>query len=115
MTDDRRWGDVGTTLLFENDRVRVWELRLEPGQRSDLHHHESDYVMIQLEGDAVAAEFEPDSEDAFGGADMPDRTITGPVSPGMVVWGSAGGKETAVNVGTETFREIVVELKDPPT
>ncbi|GJM39602.1 MAG: hypothetical protein DHS20C19_29690 [Acidimicrobiales bacterium] len=114
MTDDRPWGDVGTTLLFENERVRVWELRLEPGQRSDLHHHATDYVMIQLEGDEVAAEFEPDSEDAFGGATMPDRTIRGPVSPGMVVWGSAGGKETAVNVGTETFREVVVELKDPP-
>ena len=109
--DDRVWGDVGTTLLFENDRVRVWELRLEPGQRSDLHHHASDYVMVQLAGDEVAAEFEPDSEDAFGGASLPERTIKGLVSPGTVVWGSAGGKETAVNVGTETFREIVVELK----
>jgi len=109
--DDRTWGDVGTTLLFENDRVRVWELRLEPGQRSDLHHHASDYVMVQLAGDEIAAEFEPDSEDAFGGASFPDRTIQGPVSPGTVVWGSAGGKETAVNIGTETFREIVVELK----
>ncbi|MEM7139832.1 MAG: hypothetical protein AAF548_02295 [Actinomycetota bacterium] len=113
MSDDRRWGDVGTTLLFENDRVRVWELRLAPGERSDLHHHAHDYVMVQLAGDQVAAEFEPDSEDAFGGATFPDRTITGPVSPGTVVWGSAGGKETAVNVGAETFREIVVELKDP--
>ena len=109
--DEREWGDIGTTLLYENERVRVWELRLEPGQRSDRHHHEHDYVMVQLAGDLVAAEFEPDSEDAFGGASLPDRTITGPVSAGTVVWGSAGGKETAVNVGTETFREIVVELK----
>lgn len=109
--DTRSWGDVGTRLLFENDRVRVWELSLEPGERSDLHHHESDYVMIQLEGDQVAAQFEPDSADAFGGATFPDRTIQGPVTPGTVVWGSAGGKETAINVGTATFREIVVELK----
>lgn len=110
-SDNRTWGDVGTRMLFENDRVRVWELSLEPGQRSDLHHHESDYVMIQLEGDEVAAEFEADSTDAFGGAAFPDRTIRGPVSPGTVVWGSAGGKETAVNVGMSTFKEIVVELK----
>lgn len=109
--DQREWGDVGTTLLFENDRVRVWELRLEPGEQSALHHHQVDYVMVQLEGDEVAARFEPDSEDAFGGAQAPDRTVAGPVSPGTVVWGSAGGKETAVNIGTETFREIVVELK----
>ena len=112
MTDDQReWGDIGTTLLFENDRVRVWELRLEPGERSDRHHHRHDYVMIQLEGDEISAEFEPDSEDAFGGATFPDRTIAGPVAPGSVVWGGAGGKETAVNIGTATFREIVVELK----
>ena len=111
MSDDREWGDVGTTLLFENDRVRVWELRLEPGQRSALHHHASDYVMIQLEGDRIAAEFEPDSEDGFGGAAMPDRIIEGEVSAGLAVWGSAGGKETAVNTGTQTFREIIVELK----
>lgn len=112
MSDDQRtWGNVGTTLLFENERVRVWELRLEPGERSDLHHHEHDYVMVQLEGDQVAAQFEADSADAFGGAQFPDRTIRGPVSPGTVVWGAAGGKETAINVGTHTFREIVVELK----
>ena len=107
----RTWGDVGTTLLFENDRVRVWELLLEPGQESDLHHHTNDYVMVQLGGDEVAARFEPDSSDGFGGATFPDRTIVGPVSPGTVVWGTAGSKETAVNVGTETFREIIVELK----
>ncbi len=111
MSDSRKWGDVGTALLFENDRVRVWELRLEPGDRSDLHHHEVDYVMIQLEGDEISAVFEPDSTDTFGGAHAPARTITGRVSPGMVVWGGAGGKETAVNTGSRTFREIVVELK----
>ena len=26
--------DVGTTLWFENEHVRVWEVRLEPGQRA---------------------------------------------------------------------------------
>ena len=38
----RRFGDVGTTKLFENDDIRVWELRLEPGERSDLHQHRHD-------------------------------------------------------------------------
>ena len=31
MTSERQWGDVGTKLLFENHRVRIWELALEPG------------------------------------------------------------------------------------
>ncbi len=112
-TDDRAFGDIATRLLFENDRVRVWEMELEPGQRSALHRHELDYVMIQLSGDRVRAEFEPDSADAFGGSSLPGGVLEAPVTPGLVVWGSRGGIETAVNPGQETFREIVVELKDP--
>lgn len=113
--DPRVFGDVATTLLFENDRVRVWEMRLAPGEESALHRHEHDYLMIQLAGDRIGARFEPDSRDAFGGASLPDRTIDAPVTPGLVVWGTKGGIETAFNPGAETFHEIVVELKDPGT
>lgn len=34
---------VGTTLWFENDRVRVWEVRLEPGERGPFHAHTRNY------------------------------------------------------------------------
>jgi beta-alanine degradation protein BauB len=30
---------VGTSHLFENDRVRVWEVRLAPGERTPFHAH----------------------------------------------------------------------------
>jgi hypothetical protein len=30
---------VGTSRLFENDQVRVWEVRLAPGQRTPFHAH----------------------------------------------------------------------------
>lgn len=36
-------GCVGTTLLSENERVRVWEVRLAPGQRLPFHRHVLDY------------------------------------------------------------------------
>ncbi len=111
MSDDRVFGDIATRLLFENDRVKVWEMVLEPGERSALHHHQNDYVMIQLGGDRIGAQFEPDSNDLFGGANLPDRRIEADVMPGVVVWGGPGGIETAYNPGSETFREIVVELK----
>ena len=29
--------DIGTKVLLENDRVRVWEIRLEPGDRVPFH------------------------------------------------------------------------------
>jgi beta-alanine degradation protein BauB len=36
-------GHVGSRLLSENARVRVWEIRLAPGQRWHAHRHVLDY------------------------------------------------------------------------
>jgi hypothetical protein len=36
-------GHVGTRLLSETDRVRVWEIRLAPGERIGFHRHVLDY------------------------------------------------------------------------
>ena len=38
--------EVGTELLFENDRVKVWGMALEPGETSPYHQHDNDYVFI---------------------------------------------------------------------
>lgn len=105
---ERVFGGVGTKMLFENDRVRIWEMRLEPGERGDLHEHRNDYLMIQISGDRMAAEFEPDSGGPWGGAGI----VEGDISPGNVLWAERGGIETAINVGQEPFHEIIVELKD---
>ena len=55
MAEAREYGDIATKLLLENDRVRIWEMRLEPGERSALHRHDNDYIMIQIDGDRMAA------------------------------------------------------------
>lgn len=113
MTDDkltanrRKLGDVGTSLLLDNEQVRIWELQLAPGDSSDLHEHANDYVMVQIEGDKIAARFEADSEGTFAGNDY----LEGPVTPGMPIFARAGGIETAVNIGDKTFREVVIEIK----
>ena len=36
-------GHVGSRLLSENERVRVWEIRLAPGERFHAHRHVLDY------------------------------------------------------------------------
>ncbi len=41
--------DVGTALWFENDRIRVWEVRLEPGERGPFHAHINDYFWTVVE------------------------------------------------------------------
>lgn len=35
--------EIGTALLFENDAVRIFEIRLSPGQRGAFHVHDRDY------------------------------------------------------------------------
>jgi hypothetical protein len=40
---------LGTTLWFENDHVRVFEVRLEPGQRGPFHVHDQPYFWTVVE------------------------------------------------------------------
>ncbi len=103
--DKRVLGNVGTRVVLENDRVRVWELDLEPGAKSDVHRHDLDYLMVQIAGDRIAAVPEPDSGGKY------TRYIEADVEPGIVSYIARGGIETAVNVGTRRYREILIELK----
>jgi len=98
-------GNVGTKIVLENDRVRVWELDLQPGEKSAVHRHDLDYLLVQIEGDRIAAQPEPDS-----GGKYKDY-IEAQVTPGKVTYIARGGIETAVNVGRRRYRELLIELK----
>ena len=41
---------VGTDVWFENDRIRVWEILLEPGERGPFHCHTTNYFWTVVEG-----------------------------------------------------------------
>jgi quercetin dioxygenase-like cupin family protein len=41
---------VGSKLLSENERVRVWEIRLQPGERIGFHRHVLDYFWTSVSG-----------------------------------------------------------------
>ena len=47
-------GKVANHVLFEDENVRIWEMKLEPGEHSDLHHHAHDYYLVIDSGDLVA-------------------------------------------------------------
>lgn len=102
----RTFGDVATKVLFENDRVRVWEMRLEPGADSDLHRHDLDYVLVQIGGDRIAGVFEDDTAGEYRGV------VEADVVPGQALYLEKGGVETARNTGTKPYYEILIELKD---
>lgn len=41
--------EIGTSLWFENDHVRVFEVRLEPGERGPFHVHDRTYFWSVVE------------------------------------------------------------------
>jgi hypothetical protein len=63
-------------------------------------------VLVQIAGDRVAVESEPDSPTTWG------PYFEAPIAPGQCSYLGRGGVETAVNAGTEDYHEIIVELKD---
>ena len=41
---------VGNALVSETDRVRVWTIRLAPGERVGFHRHVLDYFWTSVSG-----------------------------------------------------------------
>jgi hypothetical protein len=100
---DDELGGVGTRVLFEDDNVKIWEMTLEPGEHSDLHHHEYPYYLAIDSGDLVAGVPPKGSPmDIFVGV-IPEQ--------GNTVGVPKGGTEWAVNVGKKTYHEILIEVK----
>jgi hypothetical protein len=103
---DRKLGGIATRVLMENDRVKIWEMDLAPGEESDIHEHTMDYILVVLEGDKIAGVPQDDS------AGLYNEYVEVDVSPGEHFWIEKGGIETARNIGTKRYREIAIELKD---
>jgi hypothetical protein len=105
-SEGRTLGGVGTTVVFENDRVRIWELRLDPGQASEVHRHDLDHILVLVSGDRVAVQPEPDTAGPY------NDYLEADVVAGAAVFVRRGGVETAINVGKQPYVEVIVELKD---
>ena len=87
----------GLAVRFENDQVRVLELRLKPGEREAMHTHPQ-YVLYAL------TDYRVKNTSADGTVRVFDR------KRGDVFWGEPvthGGE----NVGDTEVRAVIVELK----
>ena len=96
-------GDVADHVLFEDEKVRIWEMTLAPGEHSDLHHHANPYYLVIFSGDLVAG--------VTPLGDPVEPFLARVPSGGNTVAVPPGGTEWAVNVGKETYHEILIELK----
>ena len=104
MSEQTVSSEVGTRLLFENERVRVWDLQLAPGQSTGKHRHVHDYLYVVIgDGQLQAADEEGNNGEARDRQD------------GEVVFNALAGEDAvleAINVGEGPWRNIIVELKD---
>ena len=95
----RKLGKVGTRVLMENDRVRIWTLELAPGQSSDWHHHTLDYITVGLTNSKMRREQED------GTTDETTPTVGG------VRYAENHQPHVVTNIGTAPHRNILIELK----
>jgi quercetin dioxygenase-like cupin family protein len=92
-------GDVANKFLFENDRVKVWYLELEPGETSDWHVHDMDYITMTIDTGGIQVEWEDGSSE--------DRKT--PV--GQVTFRKGHGAHRVINTGATRHLNALIELK----
>jgi len=92
---------VGPTiykLLFENERVRVFEVRFKPGERIAMHSHPDHMVYVLADGQLQLSS--PDGKSVEVG-----------LQAGQTLWIPAQ-THAAENVGATDAHSLVVELKE---
>src|SRR5215216_1053342 len=97
--NDLALGPIGNRVIFENEQVRVWELAVEPGKSKGLHRHDLPYVIVPL------TEGKIEIESIDGKVYRPQEKL------GEAIWRDAGEIHDLRNLGTATYRNVLVEIK----
>jgi oxalate decarboxylase/phosphoglucose isomerase-like protein (cupin superfamily) len=96
--------DVGTRLRFENEHIRVWEVTLQPGERTPFHAHTRRYFWTAVDGGTGR------QRSADG------SMITGEYHDGDTVYAEHSPGDPAIhdleNTGGTPLRFVTVELLD---
>ena len=106
---------VGSTKIFENDRIIVWDFVLEPGESTPLHTHEHDYVWHVLEGSRLET-FDEEGK-SMGAFDSKTGATFAFECDGIELVSTDGkglrgaATHSARNAGSSRYREILVEMK----
>jgi quercetin dioxygenase-like cupin family protein len=84
-------------VLFENERVRLLEVSMEPGSSTEMHSHPDNLVYILSDG-------------KYAFTDASGEKAEFEVAPGAVFWMEATDHATD-NVGDTTIRALMFEPK----
>lgn len=97
-------GQVGTQVLYEDDRVRVWDLSLAPGESLVKHIHCLDYLYI-VESGGLIRFANPDDPAEYKDVQFDDDQVR------FHVVGEGKVDNRLTNIGTKHHRNYVIELK----
>jgi predicted metal-dependent enzyme (double-stranded beta helix superfamily) len=92
-------------ILLENDRVRVLDTRLAPGQRTPIHTHASSAALYVMSWSDFLR------RDAEGIVIVDSRTWERQPVIGEALWLPPLPAHSVENIGTAELRLIAVELK----
>jgi mannose-6-phosphate isomerase-like protein (cupin superfamily) len=106
---------VGTKVVFEDHKIKVWELNLDPGEQTQLHTHKMDYVFYVTSG-SILEVFDADNQ-LIGSFDYRDGDVLPLRLQGdeLLVVGNEAlrvpATHSARNAGDRPYREILIETK----
>ena len=88
----------GYNLIMENEKVRVMEMKLKPGEKSPMHNHPNDHVVYVFNNAKFKLSFPDGNNSEFE------------LKAGQALWIKAGPHETE-NIGTTNGHNLVTEIK----
>jgi beta-alanine degradation protein BauB len=90
--------DSGYNLIMENEKVRVMDMKLKPGEKSPMHNHPNDHVVYVFNNAKFKLSFPNGKSDEFE------------LKAGQALWIEAGPHETE-NIGNTNGHNLVTEIK----
>lgn len=99
-------GPIATRLVFEDERVRVWDQVIDPGATTGPHEHELPYALVTVEGSSLDVIPVPGYPALHG-----DERISVEIESQTAAVLPAGSIEEAFNTGDQTYHAILVEFK----
>jgi len=95
-------GPIGDKVLFENEFVRIWSVKLDPGERQAWHKHDLPYVIVPMTEGKNIMYFEDGREKETA------ETVGG------VLWREPGIPHELLNISDWQYRNVLIELKASP-
>lgn len=86
-------------VIHDDEKTRITNWTMKPGEQTGWHSHDCDYVVIQLSGGRLHLDY----------ADGTSREID--YAPGGTLSGKAPIEHNAISVGDEAIRSVEIEFK----